>query len=78
MNAITVNDLYNSLKKAIDAGFGDRKILLSSDDEGNEYHECFYAITTNLESFGFKSKYGPVLPTNVSPEDAEKNYVIIG
>lgn len=78
MNAITVNDLYNSLKKAIDAGFGDKKILLPIDDEGNGYHECFYTITTNIGSFGLKDEYGPFLPTRVSPEDAEKNYVIIG
>lgn len=78
MDAITVNDLYNSLKKAIDAGFGDKKILLSNDDEGNGYHECFFEVTPNLESFGFRDRFAPSLPFNVSPEDAEKNYVIIG
>lgn len=78
MNAITVNDLYNSLKKAIDAGFGDKKILLSNDDEGNGYHECFFVLTSDIGSFGFGDRFAPSLPFNVSPEDAEKNYVIIG
>ena len=41
MKAITVDELYRALAIARKYGFGDKKILLSNDDEGNGYHECF-------------------------------------
>lgn len=78
MDAITVKQMYKSLEAAMKAGFGDKKILLSNDDEGNGYHECFFVLTPDIGSFGFGDRFAPSLPFNVSPEDAEKNYVIIG
>lgn len=78
MEAITVKQMYAALRDTVNAGLGDKKILLSNDDEGNGYHECFFAVTTDVKSFGFQDGHAPELPFNVSPEDAEKNYVIIG
>ena len=79
METITVDELYNALGQARKAGFGSKKILLSNDDEGNGYHECFYTISTDVKSFGFSDVWAAgMLPYGVSPEDAENNYVIIG
>ena len=79
MNIIAVDELYKALAQARKAGMGSKKIMLSNDDEGNGYHECFFAVTTDLKSFGFGSGWAAgMLPYGVSPEDAENNYVIIG
>lgn len=79
MGTITVDELYNALGRAREAGFGSKKILLSNDDEGNGYHECFYTISTDVKSFGFGDVWAAgMLPYGVSPEDAENDYVIIG
>lgn len=72
MEAITINELAKALQKQIQAGNGDKKILLSSDDEGNEYHEMFFMITS-VESVGLKEYQIPV-----SIDEAVENYVILG
>jgi hypothetical protein len=79
MSTITVDKLYKALGQARKQGFGKKKILLSNDDEGNGYHECFFAVTTDVKSFGFGGMWGAgMLPYGVSPEEAENEYVIIG
>lgn len=75
MNAITVDELYEALAQVRKAGMGSKKIMLSNDDEGNGYHECFYEVTTNMEAL--ELSYND-LPYGVSPEDAVNDYVIIG
>ena len=79
MKAITVNELIKDLVKVSQAGFGNKKILISQDDEGNGYHELFFSVTTDVKSFGFgKGWAAGMLPYGVSAEDAEQNYVILG
>ena len=79
MKAITVNELIKDLVKVSQAGFGNKKILISQDDEGNGYHELFFSVTTDVKSFGFKEGWAAgMLPYGVSAEDAEQNYVILG
>lgn len=75
MNAITVDELYEALAQVRKAGLGGKKIMLSNDDEGNGYHECFYEVTTDMEALGLSHND---LPYGVSPEDAVNDYVIIG
>lgn len=43
---MTVNELLNLCKGAVQAGNGDKTILLSDDDEGNGFHEMLYGFTT--------------------------------
>ena len=79
MNTITVDELYKALGQARKDGFGKKKILLSNDDEGNGYHECFFTISTEMEKFGFGEGWAAgMLPYGVSPEEAVRDYVIIG
>lgn len=79
MNVITVDELYKALAQARKAGMGSKKVMLSNDDEGNGYHQCFFSVTTDMESFGFDEAWAVgMLPYSVSPEEAVKDYVIIG
>lgn len=38
---ITVKELLKACKEQVAKGNGDKRILLSNDDEGNGYHFCF-------------------------------------
>ena len=46
---MTLRQLITDIKKLVekDKSILDKKILLSDDDEGNGYHECYYSFTTN-------------------------------
>ena len=59
---------------AVKDGHGDKKVLLTDDDEWNGYHELFggiYADTTEATVGGQHLPYGVT-------EDELKDYVIIG
>ena len=49
MEVLTVKDLYNQCKEQIAKGNGDKKIMISQDDEGNGYHYLFYGMITGEE-----------------------------
>ena len=44
-NAVTVKELLEECKKLVKMGYGDKTVLISSDDEGNEFHTLFYGFT---------------------------------
>ena len=68
MNTITVDELYKALTQARKAGLGGKKILL-----------CFFAVSTDVKSFGFGDGWAAgMLPYGVTPEEAERDYVIVG
>lgn len=48
---IKVQDLYYMCKEQVEKGNGGKKILISSDDEGNSYHELFYTFTEEIEDY---------------------------
>ena len=48
MNAITVAELYARCKIQMLKGNGDKSILISSDDEGNSFHQLFFAFTDDV------------------------------
>jgi hypothetical protein len=45
MEQMTVKALMEFCKKEIEAGNGDKMIVISDDNEGNGYHGLFYAFT---------------------------------
>lgn len=45
MKALTINRLLKECKKQIALGNGNKTIMISSDDEGNNYHYLWYAFT---------------------------------
>ena len=72
MRAITINELYDICGTQKKKGNGNKKILISSDDEGNEYHELFYGFLEDLKDI---DNYQ--LPFGVN-EDNKKDYLILG
>ena len=69
VHILTVDELYEELKNARKNGLGNKKILLSDDDEGNGYHYMFYSITPATEF-----EYGLPATAKAHIDD----YVILG
>ena len=49
MKHLTVKDLKKLCDEQIRKGNGDKKILISDDDEGNGFHSLFFPFTDNTE-----------------------------
>ena len=79
METLTINDLYKLCKNQIKKGNGEKKILISDDDEGNGFHELFFGISgtrvENGESF-FDEVCIPY-PYGVNESNID-DYVILG
>lgn len=71
MKAITIDKLATLCKQQQKLGNGKKMILLSSDDEGNEYHEMFFGFTDGDEAAKYIDDYQ--LPRGVDLKD----YVIL-
>lgn len=76
MKAFTVNDLLANLFELKKKGLGEKRILISADDEGNGYHELFYLVNPDAKEF-FGGLGGCYLPYGVSYEDLD-DYVVLG
>ena len=74
MKAITVRDLAIFCTKMILSGRGDKRILLTNDDEWNGYHELFEGFFTNMSE---ATCGGQMLPHGVSEANIN-DYVILG
>lgn len=42
---MTVEALFNECKKEIAKGNGKKFVLISDDEEGNGYHECYFTFS---------------------------------
>lgn len=71
---ITINKLFEECKKQIQNGNGQKHILISSDDEGNGFHELFYAFSPNIK--GEQISYG--LPFGVDADKFNQEYIVLG
>ena len=73
---ITIMQLYAECVKQINAGNGNRRIMISGDDEGNSYHELFYGFSPELDF----SQPGMemLLPYGVTAEEVNRNYIVLG
>jgi hypothetical protein len=74
--AYTINDLKKAVDAQISLGNGNKRILVSADDEGNGYHELFYLFTPAEMVFD-GSPYQPLTPFGMNKKDI-KNYIILG
>lgn len=52
MEQITVRELAKLCMAQLEIGNGDRKIVISDDNEGNGYHGLFYGFTAIAEGKG--------------------------
>ena len=83
MDAYTVEQLLEFCKAEKKKGNGKKKVLLSSDDEGNEYHQLFYGFTPTIDKKGknfFKESFASVCSCsiNVNNDEEIKEYIILG
>jgi hypothetical protein len=74
---ITVDMLQRMCKEMSKMGLGDKKILISNDDEGNGYHELFFTFT-QTDKVLTEDDASYMLPFGVDYENAVKNYIILG
>ena len=51
MDQLTVNELLDLCRKEIKNGNGNKRIVISDDNEGNGYHGLFYGFTKNVNDF---------------------------
>ena len=55
MNQIKLKDLYAACKEQMEAGNGEKSLVLSDDNEGNGYHGMFFTLTVvnkdNIDGF---------------------------
>ena len=76
MDAYTVEQLLEFCKAEKKKGNGKKKVLLSSDDEGNEYHQLFYGFTPTIDKKG-KNFFEESLARVPYGVDDVKNYIIL-
>lgn len=74
MKVITINDLLNECKKQIAKGNGNKKILISNDDEGNGFHQLFYGFTPIIKDGKNMLENYPATTPCVDAKD----YIILG
>lgn len=74
MKTLTVNHLLILCSVLVKDGKGDKKILVSDDDEGNGYHEAFYGFQE--PSVLLSGKCPPIL-NGVTHSEAIKDYLIL-
>ena len=72
--AITVDELKQLCLLASAKGFGDRKIMISQDDEGNGFHALYFAFSMPEQCIST----GVLLPYGVDEETAEKEWIVLG
>ena len=73
MNGIKVKELAMACNDLVKKGYGDKVVLLSSDDEGNEYHTLYYTFLTDEKELEKIKEYGMFHDGN-NPKDV----VILG
>ena len=65
---ITVKELLGACQHLVQQGLGDKGILISSDDEGNEFHTLQFAFTTDLKTLTLLRLQG-MFHDNNDPKD---------
>lgn len=74
MKQIKLKDLYQACKAQMEAGNGEKSLVVSDDNEGNGYHGMFYSLTTitpeNVDDFSDLIRD--------SSESDIKNIIVVG
>lgn len=72
-NAVTVRQLLKLCQEQVKKGNGDKDVVISGDDEGNEFHTLFYGFVDTEEGINYYAEAG-MLHDNNNPKDC----VILG
>lgn len=51
MKQLTINELLKLCQQQVKKGNGNKKIVISDDNEGNGYHGLFYGLTEINETY---------------------------
>lgn len=73
-SGITINELYLELKKQMNKGNGSKKILITTDDEGNGCHELFFGFTETKDFVGCHMQ----MPYHLTDEQIVNDYILLG
>lgn len=74
MNQIKLKDLYKDCKKLMEAGHGEKSLILSDDNEGNGYHGMFFTLTViNKDN---KNDFSGLIYDNNEPN--LENMIVVG
>lgn len=73
-SGITIKELYLELQKQMHKGNGSKKILITTDDEGNGCHELFFGISETKDFVGCHMQ----MPYHLTDEEIVNNYVLLG
>lgn len=76
MEAVTVKQLADMCNNLVRGGKGSKKILISSDDEGNGFHELFFGFTEDASSL-IEDACPPLAPCGVTNKNIN-DYIILG
>ena len=68
MKGITVSQLLDWTKLLVASGYGDKVVLITTDDEGNGYHTLYYQFTVEEENIRECAEAG-LFHDNNNPED---------
>ena len=49
--AVTVEELANACNDLVKKGLGDKKVLISNDNEGAGFHTLYYLFTENAKHY---------------------------
>lgn len=69
-----LKDLYQACKEQIEAGNGEKSLVVAADNEGNGYHGMFYTLTviTTENADGFVGLIGDNTEPNIH------NIIVVG
>ena len=74
MKAFTINQLLKACLEQQKKGNGNKRILISGDDEGNSYHELFYLFSPDIKG----EDIDDCLPYGVSTKEFNDKYIVLG
>ena len=74
MEQIKLKTLYEECKKLVEAGHGEKVLVLSDDNEGNGYHGMFYTLTVLTPDN--KKDFAGLVSDNQEPN--LENIIILG
>ena len=73
---LTIEQLYHACQKYMAMGQGKKKILISSDDEGNSFHGLYFAFSDPAEIFS--GKYAPMCHELQYGNGNLNDYIVLG
>ncbi len=68
MEGYTVKQLATAAANLVEKGYGDKVVLISSDDEQNEFHTLYQMFATDPKLLRAMSEYGMFCDRN-NPKD---------